>query len=200
MSAGRWLWTDGTRWLFDAGADCLDFTSGPDDELPGWLTSRFPRLDPAEIGQRELVDAHALRDAITRLAATAADHEPANPDDVDTVNLFAATPDIPPALPGGRRHAGAARIRAAQALSSLARDAVALIAAADAGRIRRCAADDCRRGFHDESRTINRRWCSMRRCGNRAKVRAYRERAGAPLADLHVSSRLSPPAKHATTC
>jgi predicted RNA-binding Zn ribbon-like protein len=31
--------------------------------------------------------------------------------------------------------------------------------------------------FHDESRTNNRRWCSMERCGNRAKVRAHRERA-----------------------
>ena len=33
MSAGRWIITDGLRWHFDAGADCLDFTSGPDGEV-----------------------------------------------------------------------------------------------------------------------------------------------------------------------
>jgi len=31
--------------------------------------------------------------------------------------------------------------------------------------------------FHDESRTATRRWCSMSRCGNRAKVRAFRARS-----------------------
>jgi predicted RNA-binding Zn ribbon-like protein len=33
--------------------------------------------------------------------------------------------------------------------------------------------------FRDESRTANRRWCSMQRCGNRAKVRAHRARQAA---------------------
>jgi predicted RNA-binding Zn ribbon-like protein len=33
--------------------------------------------------------------------------------------------------------------------------------------------------FFDESRSNNRRWCSMQRCGNRSKVRAHRERASA---------------------
>ena len=101
------------------------------------------------------------------------------PDDVDTLNLFAATPDVPPVLAGGRRQAGAGSIRVGQALSSLARDAVAMIPAEAVGteRLRRCDADDCRMVFHDESRTGSRRWCSMARCGNRAKVRAFRERA-----------------------
>jgi predicted RNA-binding Zn ribbon-like protein len=33
--------------------------------------------------------------------------------------------------------------------------------------------------FYDESRAGSRRWCSMQRCGNRAKVRAHRQRAAA---------------------
>ncbi|MEP6843952.1 MAG: CGNR zinc finger domain-containing protein, partial [Pseudolysinimonas sp.] len=106
------------------------------------------------------------------------------PDDVDTLNLFAATPDVPPVLAGGRRQAGAGSIRVGQALSSLARDAVAMIGADAAGaanaagaeRLRRCDAADCHLVFHDESRTGSRRWCSMARCGNRAKVRAFRDR------------------------
>jgi predicted RNA-binding Zn ribbon-like protein len=98
---------------------------------------------------------------------------------VDTLNLFAATPDVPPVLAGGHRQAGTGSIRLGQVLSTLARDAVALLGAEAEGaqRIRRCAADDCDIVFHDESRTGTRRWCSMQRCGNRAKVRAFRERA-----------------------
>ena len=47
------------------------------------------------------------------------------------------------------------------------------------GRIRECSADDCDLVYLDTSRSGNRRWCSMQRCGNRAKVRAHRARAGA---------------------
>lgn len=176
MSAGRWIITDGLRWHFDAGSDALDFTSGPDEEVRHWLADRFDRLAVSEIGERELTDALALRAAIARLAAAKADGANAAPDDIDTLNLFAATPDVPPVLAGGRRQAGAGRIRVGQALSTLARDAVAVIGADD-GRMRRCDARDCRIVFHDESRTGTRRWCSMQRCGNRAKVKAFRERA-----------------------
>ena len=39
-----------------------------------------------------------------------------------------------------------------------------------------CAADDCRAVFYDRSKNHSGRWCSMDSCGNRAKVRAWRER------------------------
>jgi predicted RNA-binding Zn ribbon-like protein len=43
-------------------------------------------------------------------------------------------------------------------------------------RYRICPADDCLEAFLDDSRSGNRRWCSMELCGNRAKVRAFRDR------------------------
>lgn len=43
-------------------------------------------------------------------------------------------------------------------------------------RIGRCAADLCGGYFLDTSRFKPRRWCSMDSCGNRAKVRGYRDR------------------------
>ena len=43
-------------------------------------------------------------------------------------------------------------------------------------RIKVCAADDCRWAFYDRSRNRSRAWCEMQDCGNRAKVRAFRER------------------------
>lgn len=39
-----------------------------------------------------------------------------------------------------------------------------------------CADDDCRAVFYDRSKNHSGRWCSMESCGNRAKVRAWRER------------------------
>jgi predicted RNA-binding Zn ribbon-like protein len=39
-----------------------------------------------------------------------------------------------------------------------------------------CASEDCRSVFYDRSKNGSGRWCSMDSCGNRAKVRAWRER------------------------
>ena len=48
------------------------------------------------------------------------------------------------------------------------------------GRVRECADARCPALFLDESRNGSRRWCSMERCGARAKASAYyrRHRAG----------------------
>jgi predicted RNA-binding Zn ribbon-like protein len=176
-------------WYFDSGADSLEFayTGGllRDDlserlqdpaDLGAWLAARVERVD-SEVTDRDLADARLLRDALAHLFVAAALGAELPADDIDTVNLYAATPDIPPALAGGRRQAGAGRIRVAQVLSTLARDAVDIFSRADENRVRTCEDPTCRMVFHDESRTNNRRWCSMERCGNRAKVRAHRERA-----------------------
>jgi predicted RNA-binding Zn ribbon-like protein len=41
-------------------------------------------------------------------------------------------------------------------------------------RLRACASDTCGWLFIDESKNQSRKWCSMRDCGNRAKVRRFR--------------------------
>jgi predicted RNA-binding Zn ribbon-like protein len=161
---------------FDSGALSLDFAQASLDDLGSvttWLSARFDRLAD-DATDRDLTDSLALQGAIHRLARAHVDAAHAQADDIDTVNLFAATPDIPPAIDGGNRHAGRMRVRTSQALATIARDAVHLLADNDEGRIRECSAEDCTRVFYDESRTNNRRWCSMQRCGNRAKVRAFR--------------------------
>ncbi len=59
---------------------------------------------------------------------------------------------------------------------------LAIVAAAQADgtwqRLKSCPADDCRWAFYDRSRNRSAVWCSMAVCGNRAKVRGYRERHG----------------------
>jgi predicted RNA-binding Zn ribbon-like protein len=174
------------RWWFDSGSVALDFAHtggfggepeivGDPAELTAWIAERFPEVQ-AEAADGDLVDARALRDSIAGIATAISRGGMPTAAAVDVINLFAATPDIPPALAGGSRQAGRSRARIGQAFAAIARTAVALFAA-DAERIRGCAAEDCRLVFYDESRSNNRRWCSMQRCGNRAKVRAHRARA-----------------------
>lgn len=54
------------------------------------------------------------------------------------------------------------------------------LAREDLHRIRECAAPNCGFVYVDTSRNGSRRWCSMERCGSRAKAHAYyaRRRAG----------------------
>lgn len=62
-------------------------------------------------------------------------------------------------------------------LWEVALSAAELLVSAEAGRVRQCGGADCRWLFLDSSRNGQRRWCDMRDCGNRAKVRSFRERA-----------------------
>ena len=186
---GQWFTSsDGHRWWFDSGALALDFaytgamgdnpaweTLHAASDLSAWLDERFDDVDTTA-SDRELTDALALRAAIARTATAFSRGGDATADDVDIINLFAATPDIPPVLPGGRRQAGRGRARVGQTLSAMAREAVELFSSEERERIRECAASDCSIVFYDESRSNNRRWCSMQRCGNRAKVRKHRNK------------------------
>ena len=69
------------------------------------------------------------------------------------------------------------------ALTELARGAIELVAGPELPRIRDCADPSCSLMFIDHSPPGRRRWCSMERCGNRAKTKSYRRRSrGAPRA------------------
>lgn len=51
-----------------------------------------------------------------------------------------------------------------------------LLTSEDRHRLKRC--DGCGQLFLDRSRNRSRRWCVMEGCGNRAKVRRFRQRTG----------------------
>jgi predicted RNA-binding Zn ribbon-like protein len=46
-------------------------------------------------------------------------------------------------------------------------------------RLKACGEESCQWAFYDRSKNRSGRWCTMAECGNRAKARAYRERARA---------------------
>ena len=61
-------------------------------------------------------------------------------------------------------------------LAAIARSAAELIVEGEAAPVKRCANPGCRLFFYDDSRTRQRRWCSMAVCGNRHKVAAFLRR------------------------
>jgi predicted RNA-binding Zn ribbon-like protein len=61
-------------------------------------------------------------------------------------------------------------------LAPITRAALDLLRSDLRERIRICAADDCVWLFLDTSRNRTRRWCDMKQCGNRAKVRRFYRR------------------------
>jgi predicted RNA-binding Zn ribbon-like protein len=72
-------------------------------------------------------------------------------------------------------------------LEAIAWDALRLLASPDLALLRTCANDTCGWLFLDRSRRHNRRWCDMRECGNRVKVRRYYERNRSAAADADGS-------------
>lgn len=55
----------------------------------------------------------------------------------------------------------------------IARAAADLLASSDVAHVRPCSSPTCQWLFLDTSKNHHRRWCSMKQCGNRAKVRRF---------------------------
>jgi predicted RNA-binding Zn ribbon-like protein len=55
----------------------------------------------------------------------------------------------------------------------IARAAADLLASPDLALVRACSSPTCQWLFLDTSKNHHRRWCSMKQCGNRAKVRKF---------------------------
>lgn len=175
--------SDGRHWRFDPGSLSLAFAYTGDlgygvpaweqlhssTDLDAWLIERFGALlYPSD--EADYAGAGQLRMAISASARRAASGNVLAATDVDTINVWAARPPISPHLEGGTRPAEATR--PAQALATIARDATTTFTHAP-GRIRECAATNCHLIFLDSSRPQSRRWCSMNRCGGRAKSQSH---------------------------
>ena len=62
------------------------------------------------------------------------------------------------------------------------RSAADLLTSEELWAVKTCASDDCNWLFLDTSKNRSRRWCAMKGCGNRAKVRRHYERKKQPSA------------------
>jgi predicted RNA-binding Zn ribbon-like protein len=64
-------------------------------------------------------------------------------------------------------------------LAAVARSGAEILAEGPRARLRICANPQCGLFFYDNSRTRQRRWCSMAVCGNRSKVAAFARKQAA---------------------
>jgi predicted RNA-binding Zn ribbon-like protein len=126
------------------------------------------------------VRARELREAIYRIVVAAREDHPSARADRELVNAWARRRAPSPQLDPDLRMTLIGPDPCRAALTQLARDAIELVAGRELQRIRDCADPTCSLMFIDHSPPGRRRWCSMERCGNRAKTASYRRRRRTP--------------------
>jgi predicted RNA-binding Zn ribbon-like protein len=146
------------------------------DALSAWLSERDLLPEGARVGPAALRRAIELREALRRLLL-ANNGGPSDPDAVATLNRAVADADLSIRFDSAGRPALA--VTGTGPVAPVA-PIVAIVYEAMVNdtwpRLKACRADDCQWAFYDASRNRSGAWCDMAVCGNRAKVRAYRER------------------------
>lgn len=133
-------------------------------------------LEPrSALGERGLRTALALHRALhARVRANAGDRPPEA--DARTIDGIARDAGLQPSFGTDRPRLVPSAAGVEGALGRLV--AIAFHADLDGSWsfLKECAGQDCTAVFFDRSKNHSGRWCSMSGCGNRAKVRAWRER------------------------
>jgi predicted RNA-binding Zn ribbon-like protein len=182
------------RGVFLASDSALDFlnTEWPtvsgkedffetDDDVFSWLCQAGLASDGVEEVRPSgalLSVAQALRAVIRSLVES---RKAGKTPDFSDLNAFLAAAQSHPQLVWTKSKSVALKtVRTAdtaeQILAPVALKAAELFATADFRRVRRCGERTCVHWFLDTTRPGRRRWCSMARCGNRLKVKSYRQR------------------------
>ena len=190
LSGGR-LCLDFANTVGDRGTDQPSEHLGSYGDFIAWAeqagatTARAARgllraagVQPARARQ-VLADAIRLREALYRVFAAVASGRTPRAPDLAIVNA---------ALPAAFEHSrlvpspGGFTLAAdvgdgdlAAPLTPVVRSAVDLLVSPEVDRIRTCAAAACAWLFLDATKNRARRWCDMKTCGNREKVRRFRE-------------------------
>ena len=134
-----------------------------------------------EAAAQGFIEAIAVREALFGVFSSIAEGASVDPEDFLTVG--AALVRGPHrarlvATPQGFAWRGPARgMTIPDILAPVLWSAGDLLVAGGDRLIRRCANDECRWLFIDQSKTNSRRWCDMRSCGNRAKARRHYARS-----------------------
>lgn len=172
---------------FDAGRPCLNLLAtlgrrgaDPVERVPDvsslatWLIDADLLDELVTVEAHHLAEMRSLRAATWEIVQAVRRQQPPDAQVLATVNAWASL--SPPALEltrDGRHRSRRAARPVEAALAELARDTINLVTGTELHRVRECADPECRMLFLDASRAGRRQWCSMARCGNRAKVRAH---------------------------
>ena len=145
--------------------------------LAGWLRERKllpPGTTVTPAGHRRAV---RLREGLRALAVV---HNEAGPDrraEADVADLARELPLVVDLSGPAPRLAPRSSSPADAALATILAAVAESAAEGTWARFKACRDDNCHWAYLDESRNRSRAWCSMASCGNRAKARAFRNRA-----------------------
>jgi hypothetical protein len=143
------------------------------DTLAWFLRTNRLLPDATEIGDADAAWAFAVRAA---LVAKVRENmgEPLDPRFAERLNICAVETGLRPRFDEPRLDPTAGGVRGAVGVLL----GIAFMAELDDSwhRFRMCANPECLTVFYDRSKNHSARWCSMQSCGNRNKVRAFRER------------------------
>jgi predicted RNA-binding Zn ribbon-like protein len=182
---------DGQTFTFEPGSLALAFSvTGPGTRhgpLAIFQTLNAPsdvdrwaadvvEADGIRATANDLELALVLQAAVWNVANAVVDRRPVPKADLGVLNELAARPSLVPRLEPGPARSWARTQSASAVMSTVARDAIAVFGGPLAARLKRCEGARCALLFVDTSRPGHRRWCSMDRCGNRAKAAAHRHR------------------------
>jgi predicted RNA-binding Zn ribbon-like protein len=148
------------------------------NELSSWLRSQDLLSDDDPDAQKpDLTRAIELREAL-RALALANNGNRQSPDAWATLERAASAGRLSVHFDRGgdvdvRPEAGGIT----GALTLLLARVAAAVADGTWPRVKACRSDTCEWAFYDRSRNHSAVWCEMAVCGNRTKVRAYRQRA-----------------------
>jgi predicted RNA-binding Zn ribbon-like protein len=130
-----------------------------------------------EAAGRALHRAVELREALYRVLDAAASKRRPRSADLDVLNAHVSdTFEGATLVRSGTRFTLDLPRRAGldEVLRTVVRAAVDLLTSHEVEKIGRCADDSCAWLFLDATRSRTRRWCDMKSCGNRNKVRRFR--------------------------
>jgi predicted RNA-binding Zn ribbon-like protein len=186
---GNHLAIDFTNTVGDRGGDRGEHLETFGD-IVAWAEARgvISRGEAAALRQQASADpdganrawrsALLFREALYNILAAAASNRRARPADLAVVNQHVADTFKGAALaPSGEGFSLETRAEAwlDPVLRPVTRAAVDLLTSDQLAKVGRCADDECAWLFLDTTRSRTRRWCDMRSCGNRNKVRRFRE-------------------------
>ncbi|HTN24608.1 MAG TPA: CGNR zinc finger domain-containing protein [Solirubrobacteraceae bacterium] len=147
-------------------------------DLVGWLAAHdlLGGAASAAATAGDLRNAVDLREAL-RAHLLAHHGEPLDPAAIETLDAAAMRAQLTVRFTGPDRTGLEPQAGGVDgALGRLLRIVGAAIDDGTWQRMKACPAETCQWAFYDTSRNRSAVWCDMRVCGNRAKVRGYRER------------------------
>jgi len=134
---------------------------------------------PGVFSRRDLVRLRNFRERLRDVCGAHAGFDPPEHAIAQFNEAMEAAPlVITAALDGSASYAPAPHLKGLQGLlGEVAAGIARAIADGSWTRLKACEADSCRWVYYDRSPAGRSRWCTMKICGSRAKVRAYRARS-----------------------